>query len=596
MNKNVFIFGILTILLVFSVSAVPIINPAVLNQVKAEDSGVWTLDLSANEQGIAPGETGTVLDWSVSNVDNTLVNVVVFNIDEDTLRFTPVLNAHGSDTITLTLTSELGGTDTQDITVTLTPVNDAPVFTSVPDQEWKEGETKTLDLSGFVTDVDDDTLTFSVKEQPVDINVAISGSVATLKSQKSNFKGENEVVFSVTDGVEIVDSNVVNLLIVNEDILCEKGVRGDAVVDSIDNPDSGDEFKPGEIIKVDVAVSNNDDNEMDIIVEAFLYDKEKGKIIERAEADDRIEGDNDKDFNLEIVVPFDVDASSSKYLVFVKAYEDGDEDINCGSESVDVEIVKDTHDITIESVALNPSTAKCGDTVSATVKLFNTGEKDEDDVVVSLKESDLGVDVATEEFVLDKEDDYVARLSFNVAEDAKAGSYIAVVNTNFNNGKDSSEQKSATLVIEACKEEPKIEPKVYTLNFAGTSQLSLSMSVNDKANYLGSVFEVKDVSNLVKLDVDGSESSLSIGGNEVFDLDGNGSNDLKITLNSVNDGVASLTFNKLVTGPTGFVPVETEKTVLGYDLTTTLLVVGDALLVIVLIVILIVVFSRKRKK
>src|SRR3989344_5948477 len=95
-------------------------------------------------------------------------------------------------------------------------------------------------------------------------------------------------------------------------------------------------------------------------------------------------------------------------------------------------------------------------------------------------------------------------------------------------------------------------------------------------NYLGSVVEVKDVSNLVKLDVDGS-------------------NDLKVTLNSINDGVASLTFNKFVTGPTGFVPIE-EKSLIGSDLTTNLLIVGDALLVIVLIVILIVVFSRKRKK
>jgi len=576
--KKLLIFGILAILLAFSVSAAPLISPAVVDQVKDEDSSAWTLDLSSNEVALG-GETNSEMDWSVSGIDAGLFTAS-FDVDKNVITFTPIADQSGTDTITLTLTSEVDSlTDTQDITVTLSALNDAPVFNTVPSQEWKEGESSTIDLSTYATDVDGDSLTYTVKETPEDMTVSIVGSVATFTPDKNSFKGEDEVVFSVSDGSVTVDSNVIELTVLDEDVVCEEGDRGDVSISDIDEPDDDDEFKPGEKIEVKLEVSNNDNDDVDVVVEAVLYDKEKGKVLDRAEMEDNIDEDDEMDFELELMVPYDVEASSSRYAIFLKAYEDGDEDVNCGSDLIDIEIEKESHEIAIETFNLNPSTAICGDTVSATIKLFNIGEKDEDDVIVTLLDPDLGVEVSSEEFEVDEEDDYVVRLSFKVPENVKAGTYGVIVGAEYNNGRDVADEKGSTLVIESCR-----DAKVFNLNFAGTSTLSLSMGLNDEARYSGSSIVVEEiVSNLVRLDVDGKEVGLSVGGSEVL------SDDLKVSLNSVSD-VASLTFTQLSTGPTGFVPVERDS-----DLTTTLLIVGDAVLVIVLIIILVVVFSRKKK-
>jgi len=590
MNKNFLIVGILAILLALSVSAAPFIVGSIPDQVKNEDGSAWTLDLTTFEDGTAL-ETPTQLDWSVSSIDNTLINVVVSNVDEDMLTFTTVANAYGEDTITLTLTSETDGSPvTQDIKVTLNPVNDPITFSGVPDQEWKEGETKTLDLSAYVVDVDGSTLVYDVKEELEDIVVSITGSVATFTPDKSSFNGGEEVIFTVSDGVDIVDSNTVDLIVFDEDLFCEdrtflSGDIGDVSISDFNEPGDGDEFKPGETINVEVEVTNDDNSDIDVIVEAYLYDKEKGKVIESVEVEDNIDEDDERDFDLELVVPYDITASTSRYVVFVKAYEDGDEDKDCGLENVEIEIEKESHDIAVESVSLNPSTVSCGDTVSATLKLWNVGEKDEDDVVASIVDTDLGIEVYSEEFEIEEEDSYVVRLSFKIPENADAGTYNLLAGAEFNSGKDIADEEVVMLVVESCR-----DLRSFSLDFSSGSDLSFELGVGDEARYMGKVISVEEiVSNLVKLNVDGSDVGLSLGGSETFDLDNNGVSDLKVMVEDV-DGMVTLKFTKLSTSSDVFLPVERDS-----DLMTTLLIVGDAVLVVVLVVILVIVFSRRKK-
>jgi len=89
------------------------------NQSKNQNDSAWTVDLTAYESDTE--DSGTDLDWSVSDVDTTLISAVITDSDEDILTITPVVNASGSDTITLTLTDSGGLTATQNIIVTLAP-------------------------------------------------------------------------------------------------------------------------------------------------------------------------------------------------------------------------------------------------------------------------------------------------------------------------------------------------------------------------------------------------------------------------------------------------------------------------------------------
>ncbi|MCG6910616.1 MAG: carboxypeptidase regulatory-like domain-containing protein, partial [Deltaproteobacteria bacterium] len=144
--------------------------PAIIGQIddqtKAEDADSWELDLTPYESDLE--DSGTNLNWSVSGVNTSLFTVEVIDAAGDLIEFQPVPNAHGSDDILLTLTDAGGLTDSQTITVTLTPVNDAPVVGDIPDQTIAEGNTfATIHLDNFVSDVDntDAEMTWSTSGQ-----------------------------------------------------------------------------------------------------------------------------------------------------------------------------------------------------------------------------------------------------------------------------------------------------------------------------------------------------------------------------------------------------------------------------------------------
>jgi len=109
----------------FAPNQAPTISGTIPDQSKDEDALAWTLDLTSYESDRE--DSGTALNWSVSGVDTALFTATVTDSDNDIVTFTPVADAYGSDAITLTLTDSGGKTATQDITVTLNPVNDPPV-------------------------------------------------------------------------------------------------------------------------------------------------------------------------------------------------------------------------------------------------------------------------------------------------------------------------------------------------------------------------------------------------------------------------------------------------------------------------------------
>ena len=139
-----------------AVNDAPTILGTIPDQSKAEDAAPWTLDLSSYESDAE--DSGTALDWSVSGVNGALFSAVMTDSDNDLLTFSPVAGAAGSDVITLTLTDSGGRQATQDITVTLTAVNDAPTIINgpIPDQSQAEDAPPwTLDLSAYESDAED---------------------------------------------------------------------------------------------------------------------------------------------------------------------------------------------------------------------------------------------------------------------------------------------------------------------------------------------------------------------------------------------------------------------------------------------------------
>jgi RNase H-fold protein (predicted Holliday junction resolvase) len=126
-------------------------------------------------------------------------NGTVSNVGGTNLVFTPAANFNGTATIHYTISDGQGGTASANVTVTVTPVNDAPVADN-QSVTTPEDTAKSIVLTG--SDVDSTNLTFAILAGPT--NGAISGfnasTGALLYTPTTNYNGPDSFTFTLSDG------------------------------------------------------------------------------------------------------------------------------------------------------------------------------------------------------------------------------------------------------------------------------------------------------------------------------------------------------------------------------------------------------------
>jgi gliding motility-associated-like protein len=121
---------------------------------------------------------------------------VVVNAD-GTYRYTPNTNYNGADNFTITLNDGNGGTVTVPVTITVTPVNIAPVATD--DNKTTPENTP---VSGAVTgtDGDGDALTFNKATDPAHGTVVVNANGAYTYTPNTNYNGADNFTVNISDG------------------------------------------------------------------------------------------------------------------------------------------------------------------------------------------------------------------------------------------------------------------------------------------------------------------------------------------------------------------------------------------------------------
>ncbi len=150
------------------------------------------------------------LNWTFNSADLSNLSV---NINQDTglVTFTPDQNFAGTRQINFTATdSLLNSNQSNTITVTVNPVNDAPNSPTIPTQIWIEDNQQTLNLSQFFSDADNSTLVYSVVLSSANTTPVITGEIVTF-TPAANFTGLNTVQFSASDGSLVNNSNIITL-------------------------------------------------------------------------------------------------------------------------------------------------------------------------------------------------------------------------------------------------------------------------------------------------------------------------------------------------------------------------------------------------
>jgi Ca2+-binding RTX toxin-like protein len=199
------------------------------------------IDVLANDTD-PDGDTLTVTSATATN------GTVTVNPD-GTLTYTPNADYNGPDTISYTVDDGNGGSATSTVTVTVNPVNDAPV--AVDDAATTPFNTAVvIDVVGNDTDVDGDTLSVLGTPTSADGTVAVNPDGTITFTPTAGFTGVAVIDYTVTDPEGLTDTAQVLVTVgapVRDGIVT--GTAGDDLID-IDyvDPTDGDRIDAGDAI------------------------------------------------------------------------------------------------------------------------------------------------------------------------------------------------------------------------------------------------------------------------------------------------------------------------------------------------------------
>jgi hypothetical protein len=147
------------------------------------------------------------LTWSYSGATNILVDI---NATTHLVTFTATPDWTGTELIIFTATDLNGATDSDEVIVTVTGVNDAPLVEDIPNISFDEDTIyNSLDLDNYVTDVDnpDSELIWSCAGNTyITVSIDALTHIVTL-STPTNWYGSELITITVTDPDGATDSD-----------------------------------------------------------------------------------------------------------------------------------------------------------------------------------------------------------------------------------------------------------------------------------------------------------------------------------------------------------------------------------------------------
>lgn len=213
-----------------------------------------------------------------------------------------------------------------------------------------------------------------------------------------------------------------------------------------------DEWLPLDKIEVEVEIENDGSEDMDnVILELGLFEEGGSskniadEMLWISEDDEKIKiGDVDEDDEEKHTFIFrvDPDIEEGDYILKVKAYPKGDEDIQCIDSSDDLkdfgdedtyakiqierEDVNDERAIIVDVGEIDmPYEVNCGQTIMLVADIYNIADEDQEQVKITLRNSELGIDLTTEiREDLDMGDKEQITFTFEIPENAEEKEYF----------------------------------------------------------------------------------------------------------------------------------------------------------------------------
>ncbi|MBI2654239.1 hypothetical protein HYX02_05520 [Candidatus Woesearchaeota archaeon] len=237
---------------------------------------------------------------------------------------------------------------------------------------------------------------------------------------------------------------------------------------------------PGSNVTFTVRVENTFQGEEPEIKGVFtrvtIEDVDDGADLEEESLDFDLEPGDDYRFDVKFAIPLDVDAGTYNTVLEAEG-EDRNGTSFSTKLSLKFEVKKQSHDIRITNILLNPSFVDCDRKTKLTAEITNAGSNPENQVAVEFKSSNLGINSFDKDIFLESSEDasedekkHTKALNFEVPSFLKSGTYPIFVNLYWKNFV-LFDQKTADLVVKDCggasktetkPEQPKQEPEKET--------------------------------------------------------------------------------------------------------------------------------------
>ncbi|MCF7921051.1 MAG: tandem-95 repeat protein [Candidatus Cloacimonetes bacterium] len=198
----------------------------------------------------------------IINLTASVTNYIILDIAGMVVQFTAPLNWFGEETVTFTATDSNGDSASEDVLVTVISVNDPPVIDIPYDQfTMEEDDVQILDLSLFISDIDNQELLLSVFDND-NISVSVDGFSVTLIPNE-NWFGSETLNFVVSDDVtRLTDNDFVEIIV--------QPVNDPPVINI---PEDEYTFLEDESLLLDLSeyISDVDDTMLDITYSGYEY-------------------------------------------------------------------------------------------------------------------------------------------------------------------------------------------------------------------------------------------------------------------------------------------------------------------------------------
>ena len=456
---------ILTLLAFTGVSAA--MSFSGLPDVTFNEDATGTLNLNT----YVSGANGSVAFTYSGNTD------VKVSINSGVATFSANANVNDpGETITFTATDQTPTQVADNIIVKINAVNNAPTITLADTVKLKVDAPYSAPVT--VTDVDDNTFTFTKSTDWETFSINSVNGQMTFTPTEDDF-GPHTVTITVEDN----GGGTLTKLTATKDItflVTEDTDDGSLTVKSLsidDKTGADDETMPGDILGIEFDLSNKITKDMsNINVEAWLQDSTGDRLGDKFELDEEYDVDAKDSQNIKFQMQVSPEALSKTYDLVIWA-EGEDEDGNTKSvlATDEVQVKRDSHDVFIEAVAVTPTPVTCGSGVEFTIHVWNTGKTDEDDVHVTVKNSDLKISSDSGKYALDSEDDANMVANAVILDTSKAGTYPIEFTVLFDGDK-YSEKLTALLQVNCGGEFAVNVPDSENIIAEGTGTLALSQT------------------------------------------------------------------------------------------------------------------------